>query len=91
MTPQGFIRISPDQAQWILAKNPASAVLKVNGMQEKVCISDLLSQVIYKIVPYRSESNHIFLFTNTPSEAERSAYQPCIEYEQMAFDLSHRR
>ena len=49
------------------------------------------SQIVYKIVPYRNRRNQIFLLTNTPAAAAKSSFRPHIEYEQMTFDLYHRR
>ena len=91
MTPQGFIRLTPDRGQWLLTRNGGNTKLRVTGTKDVVIGSDLPTQIIYKIVPYRNRRNHVFLLTNTPAAAAKSSYQPHIEYEQMTFDLYHRR
>ena len=91
MTPKGLIQLTPDRGQWLLTKNGANARIKVTGTQEVVVGSDLLCQIVYKIVPYRNRRNQIFLLTNTPAAAAKSSFRPHIEYEQMTFDLYHRR
>ena len=91
MTPKGLIQLTPDRGQWLLTKNGANARIKVTGTQAVVVGSDLLSQIVYKIVPYRNRRNQIFLLTNTPAAAAKSSFRPHIEYEQMTFDLYHRR
>ena len=89
MTPRGFIRLTPDRGQWLFTRNGGNAKLRVTGTKDVVIGSDLLAQMIYKIVPYRNRRNHVFLFTNTPAAATKSSYQPHIEYKQMTFDLYH--
>ena len=91
MTPKGLIQLTPERGQELLNKNGANARIKVAGTKEVVVGSDLLSQIVYKIVPYRNRRNQMFLLTNTPVAAAKSSYQPHIEYEQMTFDLYHRR
>ena len=91
MTPQGLIRLAPGQAQWLLTPEGSYTKLMVARTRDVVMAPDLLSQIIFKIVPYRGRRNHYFLLTNTPAEAAKRRYHPRIEYEQMTFDLSHRR
>ena len=91
MTPKGLIQLTPERGQGLLNKNGANARIKVAGTKEVVVGSDLLSQIVYKIVPYRNRRNQMFLLTNTPAAAAKSSYQPHIEYEQMTFDLYNRR
>ena len=91
MTPLGFIQLTPNRGQWLLTKNGGNARLKVTGTKDMVIASDLLNHIVYKIVPYRNRRNQVFLLTNTPAAAAKSSYRPHIEYEQMTFDLYHRR
>lgn len=91
LTPKGLIQLTPDRGQWLLTKNGANARIKVTGTKDVVVGSDLLSQIVYKIVPYRNRRNQIFLLTNTPAAAAERSFQPHFEYEQMTFDLPHRR
>jgi hypothetical protein len=85
LTPKGLIQLTPNRGQWLLTKNGANAQIKVTGTNEVVVGSDLLSQIVYKIVPYRNRRNQVFLLTNSATAAANSAYQPHIEYEQMTF------
>lgn len=73
MTPEGLIQLTPDRGQWLLTKNGANARIKVTGTQEVVVGSDLLSQIVYKIVPYRNRRNQIFL-PQTPRQRQRKAH-----------------
>lgn len=91
MTPKGLVRLVPEYGQWLLTKNGGNARLKTTGTKEMVLGSDLLDQVVCKIIPYRNRRNQIFLLTNTPEAAAKSHYRPRIEFEQMTFDLYHRR
>ena len=91
LTPKGLIQLTPDRGQGLLNKNGANARIKVTGTKEMIVGSDLLSQIVYKIVRYKKRRNQIFLLTNTPAAAAKSYYQPHIEYEQMTFDLYNRR
>ena len=91
MTLKGLIQLTPDRGQQLLTKSGANTRIKVAGTKEVVVGSDLLSQIVYKIVPYRSRRNQMFLLMNTPAAAAKSSYQPHIEYEQMTFDLYNRR
>ena len=54
MTPKGLIQLTPERGQGLLNKNGANARIKVAGTKEVVVGSDLLSQIVYKIVPYRN-------------------------------------
>ena len=58
MTPQGFIRLAPDRGQWLLTRNGRNTKLRVTGTKDVVIGSDLLTQIIYKIVPYSIRSYH---------------------------------
>ena len=91
MTPKGLVRLTPERGQWLLSKNGSNAQIQVTGTKEMVAGSDLLGQIVYKIVPCSNRRNQVFLLTNTPAAAAKSTYRPQIEYEQMSFDLLRRR
>lgn len=85
LTPKGLIQLTPNRGQWLLTKNGANAKIKVAGTDEVVVGSDLLSQIVHKIVPYKNRRNQVFLLTNSATAAAKSSYRPRIEYEQMTF------
>lgn len=85
MTPRGIVYVPSGYGPWLLSDKCKNAVFKTNGSKEVILGTNLLEQVICKIVPYRKQNEYYFLLTNEAATLKAREYRPATEYEQMTF------